>query len=37
MMEEVTFSYRKIQWDYDKYDTRDKDKKKDKYNIKEKD
>ncbi len=34
MMEEVTFSYRKIQWDYDKGS---KDKKKDKYNIKEKD
>ncbi len=33
-MEEITFSYRNIQWSYDKGS---KDKKKDKYNIKEKD
>ena len=33
-MEEITFSYRKIQWTYDQGS---KDKKKDKYNIKEKD
>ena len=32
-MEEITFSYRNIQWSYDKGG---KDKKKDKYNIKEK-